>query len=117
MYTVLYLLLSTLITIFVGRDLYRNGYPLILDLFQHAGFATTVNNILLTGYYLVNIGYIALSIRSFKHMGSDDAMLLYTLERIGFIMLILGILHYHNIYQLQRLSKNKDKFISFFNNK
>ena len=111
----IYLLIAALITVIVGKDLHSNGYYLILDLFENKEFTYTVNNLLLTGYYLVNIGYIATTVSQF---GAVHDFLLAAEElsyRIGTIALILGILHYNNIIVIHLLSSKKEKIINFIN--
>jgi len=113
-YTI-YLLLAALITVLVGKDLHRNGYYLILDLFDNEEFSKTVNNLLLTGYYLVNIGYIAITVSQF---GAVETVVLAIEElsrKVGTIVLILGILHFNNIIVLHVLSKRKQSIINFIN--
>lgn len=109
-----YLCIATLVTVLVGRNLHRDGHHLILDLFGNELFTRTVNNLLLMGYYLVNIGYIALSIRQV------EAAELYTAlpklaDALGTKLLLLGALHFNNILVLNILSKHKHKIIQFFN--
>lgn len=114
---IVYLLISIASTVYVGQDLHRNGYHLILDLFDNESITRTINNLLLTGYYLVNIGYIAITIRGFQSIDTEGELFLTVSEKLGTIYLILGVLHYNNVWQLNNLSKYKDKFISMFNTK
>jgi len=111
---ILYLSLATLITVGVGRDLHKNGYFLILDLFQNKLFAKTVNNLLLTGYYLVNLGYVAIVISNFGTVDSLNLAMNELSKKLGAILLILGFLHFNNIILLHLLSRRK-QIIKLFN--
>jgi hypothetical protein len=113
---IIYLIVAIFITIVVGRDLHKNGYSLILDLFENKSFARTINNLLLTGYYLVNVGYITIAISSFETINSTQLMITELAYKIGTILLILGILHFNNILILHILSKRKQQIIHLFNN-
>lgn len=110
-----YLMICLSVTYFVGRDLHQKGYFLILDLFENASFARTVNNLLLVLYYLLNMGYIAITV---LHIGTVDSILAW-IEilsfRVGFILFLLGSLHFNNIIVLQFLSKRRHKIVPFFN--
>jgi hypothetical protein len=113
---IVYLTVTVITTVFVGKHLHKNGYHLIFDLFENERFTTTVNNLLLTGYYLVNIGYIAITIDAFHEISSLDLLFSRLAQRIGIIFLILGSLHYNNILILHLLSRRKQEIIKMFNN-
>ncbi len=113
---ILFLSITLITTVFVGRHLHKHGYFLILDLFENERFTTTINNLLLTGYYLVNMGYIAISITSFREINSALELMSELTEKVGMIFLILGVLHYNNILVLNLMSKQKEKIIKMFNN-
>jgi hypothetical protein len=111
----IYLVIAALITLAVGNNLHSNGYYLILDLFKNQEFTETVNNLLLTGYYLVNIGYIATTVSQF---GAVDTLSLAVEElsyKIGIIAIILGVLHFNNIIILHFLSKRKQLILNLIN--
>lgn len=111
----IYLILSSIITIWVGRDLNKNGYHLILNLFEHKVFTKTINNMLLIGYYLINLGYIALTIIQFNSIQNWEMLTQIITYKIGIVLIILSLLHYNNIFILTILSKNKQKLTTFFN--
>lgn len=58
-YTI-YLTISCFITVRVGKACYSNGWHFIKPLFLgHDELARAVNKLLLTGFYLVNLGIVA----------------------------------------------------------
>lgn len=60
---IIYLLFTYLITVHVGLIFYRNGRAYILNLLNGDDHLTdSINRILLTGYYLLNLGYAAVII-------------------------------------------------------
>ncbi len=109
----IYLGITIYITVVVGYAFYKNGIHLILDLFSpnHAG-AHAINKLLLVGYYLVNIGYLAISINGWPAIESYQHMIYILFKQTGFILLALAALHYNNLFWLNYLSKRKD-FIKF----
>ncbi len=111
----IYLFICLMVTFFIGRDLHRKGYYLILDLFENEEFTTTVNNILLVLYYLVNMGYVTVTLLQIGEVIDIVQLLEHLSLRIGLILFLLGSLHFNNIIMLQLLSKKKHKIIQFFN--
>ncbi|PCJ67154.1 MAG: hypothetical protein COA58_02220 [Bacteroidetes bacterium] len=113
---IIYLFIASVTTVLVGKDLHKNGYYLILNLFDNESFTKTINSILLTGYYLINLGYAAITIPSFQQITNMELLLTELSTHIGSIFLILGALHFNNIIVLNLLSKRKQKIIQLFNN-
>ncbi|MGN6477168.1 MAG: hypothetical protein ACTHKV_08080, partial [Flavipsychrobacter sp.] len=53
-----YLVITICVTIWVARTLFRNGKLFLIDIFHgDKDLAQAVNNLLLVGFYLINIGY------------------------------------------------------------
>lgn len=102
----LFLSISSYITVDIGRRCYRAGAVYLEYLIHDSDFCLTINRILLGCYYLINLGYIAISLTSWEKIGSFEQVLAVTAIRIGNIMLILCVLHYTNIFTLYFLRKN-----------
>ncbi len=113
-YTI-YLVISLTVTVLVGKHLHKHGYFLILDLFKNEQFTKAVNNFLLIGYYLINLGYVALTIQSIGAVNSFDSGLERLAEKIGFILLVLGFMHLANILGLKLISTKRERIIKMFN--
>lgn len=62
--------------------------------------ATSVNKTLLTGYYLINIGYAVYSLRIWDKVDSWLELLETTGIKTGFIVLMLGVMHIINVIVL-----------------
>lgn len=101
----LYLLLSTYTIVFIGKRLHGNGIHFIRKIFTNEETANSVNNLLLLGYYLVNIGYLFMTISYWEPITNFPALLLTLTERIGIIYLLLAVLHYNNILCLYLYAK------------
>lgn len=109
----IYLSVTFYITVVVGYRFYKHGIHLILDLFTpNAIGAHAINKLLLVGYYLVNLGYLATSIRSWPTIASYQTMVSVLFKEVSILLLVLAILHYNNLFWLHYLSKRKD-FIKF----
>ena len=110
---IIYLFITYLITVHVGLRFYRNGRIYILRLLHEDEKLTDfINRMLLTGYYLLNLGYAALMIRFwqtikdwpelFASIGSMTGKIMLTLAVMHFMNMavILLISHYHNRNQI-----------------
>ena len=94
----LYLALTITLTIWVARTLFRNGKGFLIDIFHgNTVLANAVNNLLLVGFYLVNIGYAVRSLSITSNI-TDTRQLIEILSiKVGTIILILGVMHFFNM--------------------
>ncbi|WP_326984447.1 hypothetical protein VUJ46_07895 [Chryseobacterium sp. MYb264] len=102
----LFLSISSYITIDVGRRCYNAGKYYLDYLIHDANLCLTINRILLGCYYLINLGYIAINLANWDQIHSMEQLLMITSIRIGYITLILCFLHFLNIFALYFLRKN-----------
>lgn len=59
----LYLAISIAMTIWVARTLQRNGRVFLVQAFRgNEAMADSVNHLLVVGFYLINVGFIALTL-------------------------------------------------------
>ncbi|WP_276482149.1 hypothetical protein [Paraflavitalea pollutisoli] len=95
---IIYLLITYLITVRVGWNFYRNGRVFILTLLRGDQLLTDfINRILLTGYYLMNLGYAALMLRTWDTIGTWQALLASIVVMTGRILLTLSVMHFCNM--------------------
>jgi hypothetical protein len=102
----LYLLITVILTIWVARTLFRNGKVFLVDIFHgNKELAQAVNNLLLVGFYLVNLGYAVYTLRV-EYNVSDTRQLIEELSvKVGAIILILGGMHFFNMLVFFKLRK------------
>jgi hypothetical protein len=92
---VAYLAVSLAVTIWVAQTLRHNGRSFLLDAFHGNGeLADSVNHLLVVGFYLVNIGYVSLALRTGAQVVCD---------KVGIVLLVLGAMHFFNLYIFNRL--------------
>ena len=95
---IIYLLVTYIITVHVGLRFYRNGKVFILSLLEGDERLTNfINRVLLVGYYLMNLGYVALSISCWKTLYSREQVLASICTMTGKIMVLLAVMHYFNM--------------------
>jgi len=106
----IYGLISCYIIIWVGRLFHKNGRIFILSLFRYREELTdTTNNLLLTAYYLLNIGYVIVQFRYWEPLEQLSRVMSSVATKTAIQLFILAILHYNNMLILYLLSRNKQK--------
>ena len=96
---VAYLLVTVPLTIWVASTLSRNGRVFLTDVFaDKEDLADAVNRLLVVGFYLLNLGFVMLYLRSGDPV-LDLAGLFENLSvKVGVVMLVLGVIHFFNVY-------------------
>jgi hypothetical protein len=105
-YTI-YSLLTYLITVRVGWICYENGLHFVELAIPSPQLAKSINKLLLMGYYLINLGYITLLIYHWETISSWQTLMESICQKTGFIVLLLGLMHYFNLATLYFLSKKR----------
>jgi len=97
--------ISVGLTIWLARTLFRNGAVFLTDAFEdHPELAEAVNRLLVVGFYLLNLGYAFLTLRSER--APDAVGALETLvTKLGFLLVSLGVLHFANMYVIYRIRR------------
>ena len=102
----IYLVLTCILTIWVARTLFRNGKVFLIDIFHgNADLANAVNNLLLVGFYLVNIGYAVYTLSIDYDIFSTRRLIEELSVKVGAIILILGGMHFFNMLVFYKLRK------------
>ena len=102
----LYLTVSVPLTVWVGRTLYRNGGLFLVDVFKgDEPLAGAVNHLLVVGFYLLNLGYVALALKlTDPVIGARGAIEALSMK-IGFVSVVLGVVHLTNVFVLNAFRK------------
>ncbi|MFJ7776722.1 hypothetical protein [Streptomyces yangpuensis] len=103
---VIYLLISIGLTVWVARTLSRNGRVFIGDVLHgNEKLADAVNQLLVVGFYLVNIGFVTLFLRSTKEVDTARALFEALSVKLGVVLLVLGVMHLGNVWALNRMRR------------
>ena len=101
-----YLAISLWVTVWVARTLHRNGRVFLMDAFHgNAELAASVNHLLVVGFYLINVGYVTLAMRTSAALLDTRQAIELVCDKIGVVLLVLGVMHFFNLYVLNRLRK------------
>jgi hypothetical protein len=93
-----YLAISIGLTIWVARTLHKSGRVFLVDAFHgNAELADSVNHLLVVGFYLINVGYIALALSTTNSLTTFRQIIELESVKIGVVLLILGGMHFFNI--------------------
>ena len=99
-----YILISIAMTIWVASTLHRNGRVFLIDAFRdNEALADAVNHLLVVGFYLVNLGYILLALKTSDPLWTPRQVIETESWKIGVVILILGLMHTANIVILALL--------------
>jgi len=101
-----YLVITIALTMWVARTLFKNGKVFLVDIFHgNKELADSVNNLLLVGFYLVNIGYAVYTLQVTGSIVNTQEVIEKLSVKIGLIILILGAMHFFNLYIFFTLRK------------
>ncbi len=99
-----YLALSLAVTVWVALSLKRNGRVFLVEAFQgNTEVADSVNHLLVVGFYLVNIGYVTMALRTEGALPGLREAIEMVCGKIGPVLLVLGVMHFGNLYIFHRL--------------
>jgi hypothetical protein len=103
---IVYIALTIPLTVWVAQTLHKNGRVFLVDSFQgNEQLADSVNHLLVVGFYLINIGYVALALKE----GVAPVELREVLEtisrKVGVVMLVLGGMHFFNIFVFSKMRR------------
>lgn len=105
-YTI-YLIISVAITIWVARTLQKNGRVFLVDAFHNnIELADSVNHLLVVGFYLINIGYVSLALKTGLAPADATGVFEVVSTKVGVVMLVLGALHFFNIAVFMRMRRH-----------
>ena len=106
----IYLAVSLALTVWVARTLSRNGRLFLIDAFGgDTALADAVNRLLVVGFYLINGGYATLALK-FGDKASDlQGVFEFCSEKVGLVLLVLGVMHFLNLYVFARLKRRRDE--------
>ncbi|MFG3030895.1 hypothetical protein ACGFZJ_20545 [Streptomyces sp. NPDC048253] len=103
---VVYLVVSIGLTVWVARTLSSNGRIFLADVLQgNEKLADAVNHLLVVGFYLVNLGFVALYLSGDDTIEDTRGIFEALSTKVGVVLLVLGALHLANVYVLNRIRR------------
>lgn len=101
-----YLVISIALTIWVASTLHKNGRIFLVEAFGgNEALADSVNHLLVVGFYLINIGYVALALKENARPATAAASLELLSTKVGLVLLVLGGMHFFNLFVFSRMRR------------
>ncbi|MES2451206.1 MAG: hypothetical protein V4610_11630 [Pseudomonadota bacterium] len=95
---ILYLAITLAITIWVARTLSKNGVVFLIQCFgQNETLARSTNHLLVVGFYLVNIGFITLTLSLGQEPTTITGAMRFLSGKVGLAVIVLGAMHFFNM--------------------
>src|ERR1700744_4451619 len=102
-----YLAISIVLTVWVARTLHSSGRVFLLDAFHgNTELADSVNRLLVVGFYLVNVGYIAVALKTYETIDTMRQLIELESWKLGVVSLTLGAMHFLNIMVLAKMRRS-----------
>ena len=102
----LYLLLAVAMTVWVARTLYKSGRIFLVECFHgNTELADSVNHLLVVGFYLINIGFVSLFLKTADEIVGARGVFETLSGKMGVVLLVLGGMHFFNLLVFTRLRK------------
>ena len=87
----IYLSISIALTIWVAHTLHKNGRIFLVDVFHgNEPLADSVNHLLVVGFYLINLGFVSLTLKLGYEIPSAKEGIEALSVKVGTVLLVLG---------------------------
>ncbi len=98
-----YLVISVAVTVWVARTLRKHGMIYLSDkMDSKPEVAESFSNLLIVGFYLVNLGFESLALK-YGGVAEDTVSAIELLStKIGFVLLCLGVMHFITVIVLTK---------------
>lgn len=99
---------AVVLTAVLARTLFRHGALFLESVFEdNARMAAAVNRLLVTGFYMLNLGYALLLFRSNEAETTLQATEVLV-TKLGVLLLSLGIIHFINMAVFWKIRRSSD---------
>jgi len=102
----IYLAISLSVTVWVAKTLHQRGRIFLVDAFHgQQELADSVNHLLVVGFYLINVGYVAFALKSTENPSSLRQAIELVSDKLGLVLLVLGGMHFFNLFVFSRVRR------------
>lgn len=103
----IYLALAVPLVVVVAHTLQRHGALFLREVFRgNDELAKAVNHLLVIGFYLLNLGYVSLFLRTSDPVVGGEEILEMVSRKIGIVAIVLGVVHLLNVWVFNTLRRN-----------
>ena len=108
----LYLLISIGMTVWVARTLSKNGEVFLIQCFGHdATLARSTNHLLVVGFYLINIGFITMTLQYGAEPHSWPEATRFLSSKVGLAVFVLGGMHFFNMHAIAKFGRKVGEWL------
>jgi hypothetical protein len=101
-----YLVISIGLTVWVAQNLSKNGLVFLVECFGHdRTLAESTNHLLVVGFYLVNLGWILLTLRFGASPETAADVIRFLSTKIGLVVVALGLMHFFNMNAIAKFGR------------
>jgi hypothetical protein len=94
------------LTCWLARTLFRNGAVFLEDVFaDNPRMASSVNHLLVVGFYLLNLGYALITLKAGNDVVTGADAIETLARKLGALLLALGAVHMGNLYVFHRIRR------------
>lgn len=102
----LYLVIAIGLTVWVARTLSTNGEVFLVECFGHdTTLAKSTNHLLVVGFYLVNLGFILLTLQFGKEPVTIPETVRFLSSKVGLAVVALGAMHFFNMHAIAKYGR------------
>lgn len=103
----IYLAVAVPLVVYVARTLSRHGDVFLREVFHgNDALARAVNHLLVVGFYLLNLGYVSLFLRTDRAVQGGEQVLELVSRKVGIVAIVLGVVHLANVWIFNTLRRN-----------
>ncbi len=109
----LYLIIALAITVWVARTLSKNGIVFLVQCFgQNEELARSTNHLLVVGFYLINIGFITLTLSYAGEPQTLSGAMRFLAGKVGLAVMVLGGMHFFNMAMIARFGRKVNAWLA-----
>jgi hypothetical protein len=109
----LYLLFSLGMTVWVAHTLHSHGEVFLVECFGHnERLARSTNDLLVVGFYLINIGWILLTLEYGTEPATWTEVIKFVSSKVGLVVVVLGGMHFFNMHAIARFGRKVSDWLN-----
>lgn len=104
-----YMAVAVGLTYWLARTLFRAGGVFLESVFEgRRELGDAVNRLLVTGFYMLNLGYALYLVRSEPQSNAFEAMQ-FLVNRFAVLLVTLGLIHFVNVFVFWRIRSRHEQ--------
>ncbi len=109
---IIYLAVTIALTIWVARTLSSNGEVFLVECFGHdETLAKSTNHLLVVGFYLMNLGFILLTLQFGDEPVTVPDAFRFLSSKIGLAVVVLGAMHFFNMNAIAKFGRKVGRWL------